>query len=499
LIGAGQPIPSVTLGLVSEKDPGEKNYFDFISGHLSASIPQLSARLVFGDFAFEGGQGIVFWRSSGYSKGSDATAGVARSGVGIRPSFSTDQAWFFRGAAATVDLQPVALSFFYSNKRLDAGTDSCGIVTRFDDDGLHRTGTEMKNKGNLREICYGARFTSEPLDGLRLGASGLTSRFDRMVTLPGVFGFNGENFSSFGLDASFSRSDLRIFGEAGQDYKKARAGVLGIVMNPGKETDIVVLARFYPSDFKSFHGSGFSENGGNDVNESGLYCGLTIRPASWLNINAYWDQYRFPWRTVSAMFPSGGNELMIRAELNLSRRASIEIHVRQKEKPADDALITLAGLPQRIDDCRSQQNFRATLTVGSAHSIVWRSRVEVVGVRYAHRSMRERGMLLFQDVSFVPIRHASVSVRVIAFETPSYDSRVYEYEEEVPGTCQMPALYGKGLRWYFAGQSEFLGRVNISLKYSQTRRDEGRMSAFLTQNALLQADDHVTLQIDVKL
>jgi len=499
LFDSEQPKSSVTLGLVTEKDPGEKNYFDFISGHLWASIPGISARLLLGDFVFEGGQGLVFWRSSGLSKGTEATAGVARSGVGIRPSFSTDQAWFFRGAAATIDLKPGTVSVFYSNKHLDAGTDSSGVVTRFDTDGLHRTETEMKTMGKLREVSYGARFTSKLTEGFQVGVSALTSRFDKMVKLPGIFGFDGEASSSLGVDASLTRSTLRIFGELAQDYNRARAGVVGIVMNPCQGTNIALLARFYPRDFKTFHGSGFSANGANNVNESGFYCGLTLRPVSWLNVNASWDQFLFPWRTTNAMFPSRGNELMVQTELDLSSRTSLEIHLRSREKPADLTLVSPAGLAQMTDDGRSQLNYRATLTVGSSQSVVWRSRVEVVTVHYALRSGREMGMLMFQDVSFVPVRHISVAARVIAFDTPTYDSRVYEYEEEVPGACQTPALYGKGFRWYFIGRSEFFGRVSISVKYSQTRREEVRLSAFVGEDLSAQADDHLTLQIDIKL
>lgn len=494
-----QPNPSLTLGLVTEKDPGEKNYLDFISGHLLVTLPEISARLLLGDFIFEGGQGLVFWRSGGYSKGSAATAGVARSGVGIRPSFSTAQASFFRGVAAAIDLQPGSFSLFYSSKHLDAAIDSEGVVTRLDVDGLHRTEAEAKNKERLKEVTYGARFKSEPLEGFQIGASALTSRFDKLARLPGTFGFNGESSSTIGLDASLTSPTLRVFGEVSQDEKGARAGVLGIVMNPCQQTNFALLARLYPPDFKSFHGSGFSENGSNNVNETGFYCGLTLKPISWLGVHAYWDQFTFPWRTTSALFPSNGHEVMVRAEVNATSRASLELQLRSKEKPADRAIVSSAGLAQVTDDHRSQQNYRATVTVGSTQSIVWRSRVEFASVHYSLRAGREIGMLMFQDVSFAPSRHTSVGVRVVAFDTPTYDARVYEYEEEVPGICQTPALYGKGFRWYFTCRSVFFGRVTVSAKYSQTRQDGDRMSEFVAEIGSMQVDDRLTLQIDLKL
>lgn len=190
---------------------------------------------------------------------------------------------------------------------------------------------------------------------------------------------------------------------------------------------------------------------------------------------------------------------MVQGEMNLSKRTSLEVQLRHKEKPADLAMISHAGLAQVSDDGRSQQNYRATLTFGSSQSAVWRSRVEIVSVHYSIRSVREIGILMFQDVSFVPFRRASVTVRVIAFDTPTFDSRVYEYEEEVPGTYRTPALYGKGFRWYLTARAEFFERLCVSLKYSQTRRETLRTSAFVSGSVSLQADDYLTLQIDVKL
>ncbi|MCX6135837.1 MAG: helix-hairpin-helix domain-containing protein, partial [Ignavibacteriales bacterium] len=215
--GLARASPSLTLGLVTEKDPGEKNYLDFVGGHLCASIPEISARIVLGDFVFEAGQGLVFWRASGFSKGSEATAGIARNGVGFRPSFSTDQAWTFRGAAAEVELRPAVVSAFYSNKPLDAGCDSDGVVTRFDVDGLHRTDHEIEERNRVREMACGARVRVDMLEGLQVGVSALATRFDKPVRLPGLGGFHGNGSSSFGVDVGLTLSGLRVFGEGAQD------------------------------------------------------------------------------------------------------------------------------------------------------------------------------------------------------------------------------------------------------------------------------------------
>lgn len=491
--------PSLLLGLVTEKDPGERNYLDFVSGHLCATIPSLSARFVLGDFLLEAGQGLVFWRPMGFSKGSEATANVARNGGGVRPSLSSDQAWLFRGAAANLEFNICLISLFYSIKPFDARIDAEGVVTRFDVDGLHRTEAEMQGRNKVTEKAYGARIGLNLVEGLMIGASGIVSTFDRMVSLPGAFGFHGDRCSAVGLDASYTQSSMRIFAEVAQDYNMARSGVFGVLISPRAGASLALLARFYPSDFKSLHGSGFSENGSNNENESGVYCGLSYRPCSWLSLSAFYDQFMFPWRTTRALFPSNGNEVLVRAEMNPDRRMNLELRLRHKEKPASNLVIGPFGLSQKCDDTRGQRNYRATLTAGSSESLRWRSRIEVVEVKYPARWSRETGMLAYQDFSFVPIQRLSVTIRAIAFDTDTYDSRVYEFEEEVPGTYQNPALYGKGLRWYIIGRYDYGRRMSLSLKYSQTRREEPRNTAYPGEVVVNGIDDRLAVQIDIRL
>ena len=490
---------SLLLGLVTEKDPGERNYLDFVSGHFCATIPSISARFVLGDFLLESGQGLVFSRPMGFSKGSEATANVARNGGGVRPSLSSDQGWYFRGAAANIEFSACLISLFCSIKPFDAGIDSGGVVTRFDVDGLHRTEAEMEGRNKVTEKAYGARIGLNLAEGLTIGASGILTTFDKLVSLPGPFGFHGDRCSVVGLDASYTQSSMRIFAEVAQDYNMARSGVFGMLLSPRAGASLALLARFYPSDFKSLHGSGFSENGSNNENESGVYCGLSYRPCSWLSLSAYYDQFMFPWRTTRALFPSNGNEVLVRAEMNPDRRMNLELRLRHKEKPASNLAISPFGLSHKCDDIRGQRNYRATLTVGSSGSLLWRSRIEVVEVRYPARWSRETGMLAYQDFSFVPLQRLSVTIRAIAFDTDTYDSRVYEFEEELPGTYQNPALYGKGLRWYIIGRYDYARRISLSLKYSQTRREEPSNTPLPGEVVVNGIDDRLAFQVDIRL
>ena len=499
--GVTQPeyeAPSLLIGLLTEKDPGEKSYADFTTGHLYATLPSLSTRVVLGDFVVESGQGLVFWKPGGLSKGSEATAKVARSGSGIRPSFSSDQSWFFRGAALDCSIGSFNLAAFSSSKSIDADVDSFGVVRRLDVTGLHTTNAQLEKKNQLKERAVGAKIGLHAADGLEIGASVYRSVFSKRVILSGPFGFDGTENSGVGIDASYIQSDLSVFGEVAQDYKRIRAGVFGTLLKLHRTASMAILLRSYPVGFRTFHGSGFSENGAGVKNESGVYCGLTYRPLDWITISSYFDQFTFPWRTGNASLPSAGNEMLASAEVSPEKRLNLELRFRQRQKPAESVAGDPYGLSQRQDEMRLQRNIRLTLTVGSSGSLIWKSRLEATTVHYSMRQIRESGLLAFQDFSFAPIPKASLVIRAIAYATESYDSRLYEFEEEVPGTYRNPALYGKGLRWYLVGRLEYNHYVELSAKYSQTSSDGPTRSVagrWATGGVI---DSQLTLQMDVK-
>lgn len=498
VLSEGSASPSLVVGFSTEKDPGERNYLDFVAGHLLATIPSLSTTILLGDYSVESAQGLVFCRPMGLSKGFEATANVGGEGVGIRPSLSTAQTWLFRGIGANVALDAGDVVVFYSNKQLDAAIDSNGVIARFDTDGLHRTEAELQRRNRAREAVLGARVSFDVAGGLKIGASGFRARFDRIVNLAGPFGFRGNEYSVVGFDAAYTQSTVAFFAEAAQDHKKAIAGVLGLLLSPRADTKLALVVRSYPRDFKNFHGSGFSEVGIGNENESGAYCGFKHRLSEWLTISTYYDQYVRPWRTTVASFPSSGNELCCEADFRPIERFDLDLHFRQKEKPTQFSVLDPLGLPQGLDGMRKQRNYRATLLFKPSKLFTWKSRVEAVAVLYPDRQEHESGMLVYQDLSLVPFPELFIKMRAIAFHTDSYDSRVYEFEDDAPGSSLNPALFGKGIRWYVAGRIEYNRSIVLTMKYSQTRYAGGK-TVRRGVDGVSNLDSRLVVQIDVKL
>jgi hypothetical protein len=440
----------------------------------------------------DGGQGLVFWRPTGFSKGGEATSGVARNGTGVWPSLSTGQQMTFRGIGVTIQPHGVDFHLFYSNKLLDATTDSGGTVTHLSSDDLHRTETELEKRDRLREKAVGGRMTLDLGRGMKLGVSGFSSQFDETVRLSGPFGFQGNRTSAIGLDGLYTDGSASAFAEIAQDHSRAMAVVAGFSASLRADVTVAFLLRSYSMSYNNFHSSGFSESGDGCKNESGIYAGITFRPIPQVRVRAYVDQFVFPWRTFGSLMSSQGHEYFVGADLKVRDNLGIELQLRQKDRSESKMSLDVADVNQNESECKGRNTYRATLRFEPARSFRWQNCLELVTVGPEHETVQERGMLFFQDLTADLGPDCSVSVRAVAFHTDSFGSRVYEYEADLPGAYSSPALFDKGFRFYFLGRYRWGRMLALAVKYSQTSKEK-------SSDGSAGVDKQLSVQLDLAL
>jgi hypothetical protein len=483
---------SLSFGLLTSKDPGEKNYADLVRGQLVMNIPGCFTRLVLGDYLVDGGQGLVFWRPTGFSKGGEATSGVARNGAGVWPSLSTGQSMTFRGIGVNIQPRGVGIHVFYSDKSVDATSDSGGTITHLSSDDLHRTETELAKRGRLREKTFGGRMAFDLGSGIKLGMSGFNSRFDEQVEMSGPFGFQGKQTSAFGVDGLYADGSVSAFAEIAQDQTNAHAAVAGFSAYLRSDLSVAFLFRSYSKSYNNFHSSGFSESGDGCKNESGIYAGLTCHPTPWLRIAAFVDQFTFPWRTFGSLMTSQGHEYYFGADVRVRDNVAIELQFRQKDKAESKTIFDVAENVQSVIESNGRNTYRATLRFEPIGWLRWQNCVELATVGLEHSFDRERGMLFFQDVTAGLGREFTVSFRAVAFHTDSYNSRVYEYETDLPGAFSSPALFESGFRWYIVGSFRWGKSLSVAVKYSQTSKEKSRQAS-------AELDNQCSVQLDLTL
>ena len=84
------------------------------------------------------------------------------------------------------------------------------------------------------------------------------------------------------------------------------------------------------------------------------------------------------------------------------------------------------------------------------------------------KNSTEEGFITFQDIHFYLSSAINLYTRIAFFKTDSFNSAVYEYENDLPGTLISSALFGEGVRWYFVLKIKPYKLVTISCKYSET-------------------------------
>jgi hypothetical protein len=81
----------------------------------------------------------------------------------------------------------------------------------------------------------------------------------------------------------------------------------------------------------------------------------------------------------------------------------------------------------------------------------------------------ENGWMVFQDVQFVPVHiPLNLSARLAYFNTESYNSRIYAYENDLLYTFAVPAFFGKGFRGYLNLKYKISEKAEIWFKLANT-------------------------------
>jgi hypothetical protein len=96
------------------------------------------------------------------------------------------------------------------------------------------------------------------------------------------------------------------------------------------------------------------------------------------------------------------------------------------------------------------------------------SRIEITK-REAPLKDKESGYLIYQGFQFLPMKQPwSLSFRYLLFDTDSYDTRLYAFEQDVPYSFSVPGFSGKGSRFYVLLNSDLTKDISLILRYSQT-------------------------------
>ena len=459
-------------GLTLENDPGEpyftrnqKTGFDFLSFHLSSTTEKSVKMLLIGDYRLQWGQGLVAW--GGFSSGKSSVAlGNEKSGRGIVPYTSTDENRFLRGAALSLRLIPdLTADLFWSCKKTDGNILETDSLTEEDirtaslyQSGYHRNANECMKKNVLKEQTAGASFRwNTPY--IRFGINMLYYNFK-----PEIAGgeevyrrYNDTGKDRFLLSADYKTGwgNIYLFGETAYGVRKGIATVNGLRFSGGSKVALCALYRRYDYKYVSHYAGGFGEYS-NTSNEEGFYLGADLTPIRNMKVNAYYDWFRFFTPRYNAFIPGSGWEMLM--EVTYTHAAFTHLFRYKSEKKPEDRKGTVLGTALRH---REEWRYQFICRLDKR----WEMRTRCDLILYRKTERKERGYMFYQDVLYTGLHQKlKTQFRLAYFNTDSYYSRIYSYENSMLYGYAFPAYFDQGVRTYLNLNWKPVPRVTLYLK-----------------------------------
>ncbi|MCG2589025.1 ComEA family DNA-binding protein [Rhodohalobacter sulfatireducens] len=463
----------LSLNLTQDKDPGEPlsgpTDFDYTSWHIGVNDVGNLQDFVIGDYSVSFGQGLLIWSGGAFGKGRDVTNGVSKNERGIRPFTSAQEAIGFRGIAATYG-QDIQVSAFYSNRDRTASIIEDNIVNFPTETGYHRTVNERSRRNNLGQETFGGRIRARVPFGF-VGVSGYHNRFDQTVEAGNqpyqVFDFSGKELSGYSADYRFLIQDVILFGEFAYTDNGGYGLLSGADFEVGNRTNLALSYRYYDKQLQSIFGAGFGEQSGTPGNEEGFYIGIEHELTDQIQLIGYFDQFRFPGARFLQSQPTSGFDWlgMIEYEPNTDLNMYLLFRSKTREEEYDTTDEFGREISLLDDDIRSSIRYQAEYQVHP--KVRLRTRFDLAKSTPPN-SDTSWGYLVFQDIRYYLSDRFQIDARVTMFETEGYDSRVYQFENDLLYVLSNTMLFDQGQRMYILFNYEPTNWLELWMKLSTT-------------------------------
>ena len=329
--------------------------------------------------------------------------------------------------------------------------------------GLHNTSSLSDQEGCSDRLCNGIYLSyncKNPRTGLIWSEDRLSLPLVGMNPGLNRFDFSGDRNSLYSLYYNCLIRKILLFGEISLNESLSHAIVQGLTMRMSDRLSVNWLFRNYEPGFSSLHGKGPGGSSGS-WNETGLLGNFTFEAAKHLFISAGCDIRNYPWLKYRSSSPSQEIRQEVRIKYLPSDKLSVEVLYNYRLTMRDDAEDT--GIPSQ--DELSTNYIRCSVRYSPSERLILGTRMDYK----AAGPPAGKGMLLLQDAVF-KFRRIPVTfwLRYCLFNTDSWDSRLYTYENDLLYSFSIPALSGEGSRSYFMVKYEMGEVAEIRFKYGIT-------------------------------
>jgi len=274
------------------------------------------------------------------------------------------------------------------------------------------------------------------------------------------YSFTGKSLTNLGLFYNYTYKNMYLYGEGAKGSGGGFAYINGVLISLSKAVSAALTYRDYAKDYHNFFNQAVSESS-EAVNEKGLYVGLNVNPNKKWAFSVYGDYFKFPWLKYRVDEPSKGYEALAQAVYTPSKTFKILARFKTEKKQQNTDL----DVPINFLDDVKKQGYRVEVNWLLNKNWSFQNRAEVSQYKKGDAN-GELGYLIYQDVDYSPLfSKITGNVRLAYFNTPSYNSRIYAYEDDVLYSFSFGMYSGKGYRTYLNLKYNLAKKLNIWMRY----------------------------------
>lgn len=472
-------------GFVLEKDDGEQFYqgnnqakwyqpwagFDYSNAYLSFKTKSIFKTTVVGSYSLHLGQGLISWSGLGMGKSVFALESK-KIGEQLKPYTSVNESSFYKGIASQIKVKKWTVIPYLSHKKIDANVVQYEDTTETNPErissiqktGYHRTEGEIKDKNAIQETIAGVSLGRE-VKHLELRANYQWVKYSAFLEPRSQryqqYNFSNDHLHAGSIDYRYNYKKLSVFGEHAYQSENKSAHLVGAILRLHSKLDMISIYRNYSAGYYTPYSNGFGE-GSTTANEKGLYVGFELKPKKDWILNAYVDYYKRPWLTYNTSAPSHGVDVQLQLDRKVNKYFDYYFRLKHELKQIN---ATGENTIRKLTD-QAKWRFRYHLNFEPYRRVKLKTRIEFSGQEVEDK--REIGTLIYQDVKFSLFRYKlDVSTRIAYFNTPSFNTAIYAYENEVLYFFSIPAYYNQGVRYYILTSFKLSKNIQVWLRYSR--------------------------------
>ncbi len=489
---------NLSAGALIQKDVGEKSLLDHISGFISWNHPEYPLKIILGNYYIRCAEGLLLSGPFSLPKSALIVNPSSNRYLQARPFLSSNEYDGFWGGILEIGtVKSWKLITFYSHKLKDGIlSDNNNFVTGFDRSGYHRTLSERIREDRLSEKTYGGMISFPLFFFDQLGMSFINTQYSPVIKeissseerRRNFYKFNGSGVRNYSVFYAIHFRNLHFVGEI-VPVESKKITYLSTLNFYHSDWHFVLKSWRIPSQFQSPFGRIPSDSNPFPKSVQGFMIGSVGNPLRDMKITTFWFHKKDLWRSYFQPLPLQKKEFYIQSEYRFGAKKYffVRYHISSSNFYSSDS-------QEKTE--RTKYSFRVQIKQYFSTKVRFQSRLEKVILNFFPFQPSKKGINFYQDIYWQVFKQVTFHIRFSSFNTDDYDSRIYEYENDLPNVFSNYPLYGRGRKWYVMLTLKPTPKIKFWLKYRRIAFDDMETigSGNTTINGDMRQDIHLQME-----